>query len=184
MKKPGQELLAGPTLPLNEHGSRQPRDLLREIDDFTHRPARSEHELAVALLRDLGVQGNELAAQVLAFEGVPDERPQPVVVELLGDVVVGALLHRSHRHFHFVQRRDHDRLDEAVVLSDDGEQLQTADAGQPNVQENQVHVLPLEDGEPLLAGRRRQDTIMALQDRRQRVPHPFVVIDHENCFWI
>ena len=117
---------------------------------FTHRLARAEHELAVALLSDLGVQGDELPAQVLAFEGVPDERPQPVVVKLLGDVVVGALLHRSDRHLHLAQRGDHDHLDEAVVLPDDGQQLQAADAGQPDVQEDQVHVLPLEYGEPLL----------------------------------
>jgi hypothetical protein len=138
--------------------------------------------MGAALLRDLGVQGDELAAQVLAFEGVSDEWPQPVVVELLCDVVVSALLHRSHRHFHFAQRRDHDHLDEAVVLADNGQQFQTAAAGQADVQQNQVDVLPLEDGKPLLACCGRKDEVLTLQDRRQRVPHPFVVIDDENCF--
>ena len=54
-----QELLAGSAFPLNEHGGRQPGDLLREIDDLAHDQTRSEHEFSVTLLGNLGVQGDQ-----------------------------------------------------------------------------------------------------------------------------
>ena len=74
-----------------------------------------------------------------------DERPQLVVVEVLGDVVIGAVLHRLHGGFDLVDRRDHDDFDQAVVFLDDPQDFEAADAGQADVEQHQVDVFPVED---------------------------------------
>ena len=81
-------------------------------------------ELAVALLGDLRAERDDLAVQILPLAGVAHERPQLVVVEVLGDVVIGAVLHRLHGGLDLVDGRDHDALDQAVVLLDDAQDVE------------------------------------------------------------
>ena len=117
--------------------------LLHQIDDVADLLARADDELALALLGDLRAQRDHLAVQILPLARVPHQRPQLVVVEVLGDVVIGAVLHRLHGGLDLVDRRDHDALDEAVVLLDDAEDVEAADAGQPDVEQHEVDVFLL-----------------------------------------
>ena len=128
VEQPREQLLAGAALAENQHRRRQLRDLLHQIDDVADLPARTDQELALAPLGDLGAQHHHLAVEILALAGVAHERSQLVVVEGLGDVVVGAVLHRLHGGLDLVDRRDHDALDEAVVLLDDAQHVEAADA--------------------------------------------------------
>ena len=153
---------------------------MHQVDDVARHLARSDDELALGLIRDLRRQRQDLAVQILPLAGVADERPQLVVIEVLGDVVVGAVLHRLHGGFDFVDRRDHDDLDEAVVFLDDPQHLEPADAGQPDIQQDEVDVLLVEDRQRRFAAAHPQHAIFAFQDRRQRVPHPLVVVDDED----
>ena len=104
-----------------------------------------DDELALGLVGDLRRQRQHLAVQILPLARVAHERAQLVVVEVLGDVVIGAVLHRLHGGLDLVDRRDHDDLDQAVVLLDDAEDLEAADAGQPDVEQHQVDVFAVED---------------------------------------
>ena len=118
-----QQLFSSAALALNKHGGRQSGDLLRKIDDLAHGPAGAENEFSLALFGDLGIERDDLAAEFLALKRIADQRSQSVVVELLRDVVVGALFHRRDGHFYFTDRRDHDDLDETVVLANNAEQV-------------------------------------------------------------
>ena len=156
------------------------RHLLHEIDDVADLAARADQELALALLGDLRAQRDDLAVQILPLAGVAHQRPQLVVVEVLGDVVVGAVLHRLHGRLDLVDGRDHDALDEAVVLLDDAQDVEAADAGQPDVEQDQVDVLVFEQRQRRLAARHRQDAVVALEDGGDRVPHPLIVVADQD----
>ena len=136
-----QELLARAALAENQHGRRELGDLVHELDDLADLPARPDVELAVALLGDLRAERHHLAVQVLPLAGVAHERAQLVVVEVLRDVVIGAVLHRLHGGLDFVDGRDHDALDQAVVLLDDAKDVEAADAGQADVLQHHVDFL-------------------------------------------
>ena len=109
--------------------------------------ARADDELALGLIGDLRRQRQHLPVQVLPLARVAHERSQLVVVEVLGDVVIGAVLHRLHGGLDLVDGRDHDDLDQAVVLLDDPQHLEAADARQADVEQDQVDVLAVEDGQ-------------------------------------
>ena len=94
--------------------------------------------------------------------------------------MVGAVLHRLDRSLDLRNRRDHQHFDEAVVLLDDAEHFEPADAREPDIQQHQIHVFPIEERERGFAGRCSEDSVFTLQNRRQRVTHPFIVVDDEN----
>ena len=180
VNEPRQQLLAGAALAEDQHRRRQLRDLLHEIDDVAGHLARPDDELALGLVGDLRRQRQHLPVQILPLARVAHERSQLVVVEILGDVVVGAVLHRLHGGLDLVDRRDHDDFDEAVVLLDDAEHFEAADAGQADVEQHEVDVFAVEHGQRRLAARDPQHAVLALEDRGQRVPHPLVVVDDED----
>ncbi len=140
----------------------------------------TDEELALALLGDLRAQRDDLPVQILALAGVAHQRTQLVVIEVLGDVVVGAVLHRLDGGLDLVDGRDHDALDEAVVLLDDPQHVEAADAGQAHVEQDQVDVFLAQEHEGGLAARHRQHAVIPLQDRRQRVAHPLVVVADQD----
>ena len=154
MNQPRQQLLAGAALAEDQHRRRQLRDLVHQIDDVARHLARADDELALGLVGDLRRQRQHLPVQILPLARVAHERAQLVVVEVLGDVVIRAVLHRLHGGLDLVDRRDHDDFDEAVVFLDDAEDLEAADAGQADVEQHQVDVLAVEDGQRRLAARR------------------------------
>ena len=85
--------------------------LLHQLDDVADRrlgPMMNSRSLCSATCA-LSVM--HLAVQILPLAGVAHQRAQLVGVEVLGDVVVGAVLHRLHRGLDLVDRRDHDALD-------------------------------------------------------------------------
>ena len=180
MNEPRQQLLAGAALAKDQHRRRQFGDLVHQIDDVAGDLAVADDELALALVGHLRRQRHHLPIQVLPLAGVPHERPQLVVVEVFGDVVVGAMLHRLHGGFDIGDRRDHDDLDQAVVLFDDAQHFEAADARQPDIEQNQVDVFAIENGKGRFAAGDPQHAIIALEDGGERVPHPLVIIDDED----
>ena len=178
--EPGHQLLAGAALAEDQDGGRQLGDLLHQIDDVAGHLARPDDELALGLFGDLRRQGQHLAVEILALAGVAHQRAQLVVVEILGDVVIGAVLHRLHGGLDVVERRDHDDLDQAVVLLDDAQHFEAADAGQADVEQDEVDVFAVEDGKRRFAAHHPQHAELALEDRGQRVPHPLVVVDDQD----
>ena len=146
------------------------------------RAARPDDELAVGLLGDLGAQPQDVPVEVLPLAGVGHERPHALEVEVLRDVVIRAVAHRLDRRVELLQRRDDDDFDVGVVLLDDLEDFEAADARQADVEQHQVDVLLLHHLEGRFAGGGAQHAVVALEHRRQRLAHPLVVVDDEDGF--
>jgi hypothetical protein len=90
------------------------------------------------------------------------------------------VLHRLHGGLDLVDGRDHDAFDEVVVLLDDAQDVEAADPREPDVEQDQVDVFVLEQAERGLAARNREHVVVALQDCRDRVAHPLIVVTDEN----
>ena len=182
VEEPREELFARAALAEDQHRRRELGDLVHELDDVPDLLARSDVELAVALLGHLGAERHDLAIQILPLAGVPHERAELVVVEVLRDVVIGAVLHRLHGGLDFVDRRDHDALDQAVVLLDDAQDVEAADAGQADILQHHVDFLLAEQRQRGFAARHGQDPIVAAEDRRDGVPHALIVVADQDGF--
>ena len=156
--------------------------LPHQVDDVARQLARSDDELAIALVGDLRAQRHHLAIQILPLARVVHQRANRLVVEVLRGVVVRAELHRLDGGFDVGDRRNHDHFDEAVVLSDDAEHVEAVDAGKAHVEEHQIDVLAIQDGERGFARRRAQHAIVPPEDGVQRVTHPLVIVDDEDRF--
>ena len=169
VQQPRQQLLACAALAEDEHCRRELGDLVHHLDDLAHLLARSEVELAVALLGHLRAERHHLAIEILPLARIAHERAQLVVVEILRDVVIGAVLHGLHGGLDLVDGRDHDALDEAVVLLDDAQDVEAADAWQADVEEHHVDFLLPQQRQRRLAARDRQDAVVAPEDRGDRL---------------
>ena len=180
MNEPREQLLAGAALAEDQHRRRQLGNLVHQIDDVARHLARADDELAFGLIGDLRGEREDLAVQILPLARVAHERSQLVVVEILRDVVIRAELHRLHGGLDLGDGRDHQHLDEAVVLFDDAQHLESADARQPDVEQQEVDVFAIEDRQRGFAGRDAEHAILAFEDRSERIAHPFVVVDDED----
>ena len=177
-----EELLSRAALAENQHRRRELGDLVHQLDDLADLLARPDVELAVALLGDLRAERHDLAIQILPLAGVPHQRAELVVVEVLRDVVIGAVLHRLHGGLDLVDGRDHDALDQAVVLLDDAQDVEPADAGQADILQHHVDFLLAEQRQCGFAARHGQDPIVASEDRRDGVPHALIVVADQDGF--
>jgi hypothetical protein len=106
----------------------------------------------------------------------------PLEIEVLGDVVIGAVPHRLDRHLELLGDGDHDDFDVRIVLFGDLEDFKAADAGKAHVEEHQLDVFLVHHLQRRFAGRDAQDAVVGFENRRQRIPHPFIVIDDKKCF--
>ena len=75
---------------------------------------------------------------------------------------------------------DDDHLDVRVVLLDDLEDLEAADAGQVRVEDHQVDVLLLHHLERAFAGAGAKDAQIAAQRAGERLAHHLVVVDDQQ----
>ena len=153
---------------------------MNEVDDVARRAARADDEVAVVLLGDLGAEAHDMAAQVLPLARVGDERTHAFDVEVLGEVVVRAVAHRLDGGVEILVGGDDDDLDVRVVLLDDLQDLEAADARQADIEHHQVDVLFFHDLQRGLAGGGFQNAEVAPEKRQQRFAHPFVIINDED----
>ena len=117
VQPPREHLLAGAALALHQHRRRQLRHLADQVHDVAHDRAGAGDEVADAVLvGDLRRQRLDLAAEILLLAGVAHQRAQRVVLEVLGDEVVGALLDRLDGGLDLADRRDDDHLDARVAV--------------------------------------------------------------------
>ena len=181
MNKARQQLLAGAAFAENQHGGVQLCHLLHELENLSCRAAGAGDELPVVLLlRNLGAQTQHIPAQILAFAGVGNERTHAVEVEVFRDVVIRPVSHRLDGDVELFDHRDDDDLDVRIVLADDLQHLESADAGQADVEEHQVDVFLFEDLQGELARRGAEHTVVAPQHRGERLPHSLIVVNDED----
>ena len=136
----GDQLLASAGLSGDEDGGRGVSDLTDELVHAAHR-GRSADQLVEALVpRELVPEVPDLPLERPALQGAIDHAPQVVRGERLGQVVVGAELHRLHRRPDGADRRDEHHLQAGVEALDPLEHLDPFHAGEPHVEKADVHV--------------------------------------------
>ena len=88
------ELLAGARFAGDEHGRRGRRRLLDHLVDLPHLRAVADERSERAVLAQLAPQRLHLAHRLQAFDDLVEENLQPLDIDGLRQVVVGAFLHR------------------------------------------------------------------------------------------
>src|SRR5580765_1891752 len=186
MNQPREQFLACAALAEDEYRRRQLGDLVHKVDDVPRVLAGPDNELALGLVGDLRRQRQHLTIQILTLARVAHKRTQLVVVKFLGDVVISTMLHRLHGGLDLGNRRNHDHFDQAVIFLDDPEHLETADTGEAHVEEDEIDVFAREHRQRGFSARHAQNAVLTLENGRQRVPHPLIVVDDEDGFglWI
>ena len=131
----GHQLLAGAALALDEHGGAGVADRLHQLEDRAHLGRLADEVLELALDAELLLQDAGAVLQLLALERLGDGEAHLVdVLEGLGQVVVGAGLHRLDRRLHRGEGGHHDHLHVRPGLLDGPEQVhagQVAASGCP-----------------------------------------------------
>ena len=181
MDGPGHQLLAGARLAPQEDGDVAGCHTADGLVDLLH-PRVPAHEGAeLPHLLEPGLEVLDFLGQALHQKRPLGEQEQFVHVEGLGEVIVGAPLHRLDGGLHGAVGRHDDHLGVGPRLSDFPEEGEAVHARHPNVEEDQVEGLAaglLEGGLPVL---HRDDAIAGLlqalfQDPAQAV---FVVGDQD-----
>ena len=140
----------------------------------------ADDELAVVLLGELGVEAQDAAAQVLPLAGAGHQRADGVGLEVLRHVVEGAVAHRLDGDGQLLDSDDDHDLDVRVVLLDDVQDVEAADAGQVHVEEHHVDVLALEHVDGRFAGGGAQHAVVAPQRATQGFAARLVAVHDEH----
>ncbi len=116
-------------------------------------------------------------------EGVVDDQNHLFQRKRLFEKVEGAEFGGLHRRFDgAVARHDHD-LHLGIIPFDDLERLDAVDAGQPDVEQDQVGELLFDDLEGFFAAADRKDPVTLIgQDSRQAPAYAFFIINNEYRF--
>ena len=176
------ELLARAALALDQDGRVGIRDLRDEIVDLLH-PLRGADDVlkAVLLLDDLA-QVADLALVVLVIERALDGELQLVHLERLGDVVVGAHLHRLDADLELLVGGDHDHRragDDLLALA---QHVQAADFVHAHVGDDELRRVSGEVLDGLCAGVEGERLVASLlADVGDDLHHRGIVIDDKNA---
>ena len=180
MDRAGDELLARAALAGDEHRGRGPRHLVDDLDDLPH-GGRLPHEgVHVLAPRELGPEHHHLALERALLEGAPDQQEHLLRVEGLGEVVEGSELHGDHGGLDRLHRRHQDHVEPVIERPDPLEHLESVDSRQSDVQEDEIDRAGPEHLERLRAVGDLQHVVLVLEDQTERLPHPRVVVHHED----
>ena len=148
----GHQLLAGAALAHHQDRGARRRRLGDQAEDLLH-PLALAHDLGEArLVPERGAQLAVLVLQAALVEPVAQDVEDLLVLEGLGDVVEGALLHRRDGGLHRGVGRDHQHDQVRVDLLQLLEDLEAAHLRQHHVHDGGVEAVPARQGQPL--GRR------------------------------
>ncbi len=160
MNRASHQLLAGPALPQDENGDVGRRDLLDLARYLPHDGSAGDETPEGATLAQLAPQPMDLARRLGPVQGSLEEDLEARGVEWLGQVVVGALLHRLDRALDGALAREHDDRRVGVVGPQGREEGETVHAGHDEVTDH--------DGGRLL--RRALQRLDAIPGARDLVP--------------
>ena len=111
MNRLGDELRAGARLARHEHGRVRRSRLFHPLIDLPHLGAVAGHRAERAVLAQLTPERLHLAQRLEARHDLVEQNLQALDVHGLGQVVVGAFLHRLDRRFDRALRRQQQRRD-------------------------------------------------------------------------
>ena len=178
----GDQLLAGATLALDQHGRVGDGHLADDLLHALHGARGADQLVDGQLLTEARPQRVDFAAQEAALHQSLHEVLELVQDQGLGEIVVGPFLQRlDGRRDRGIARHDHD-LDRLVVSLELLEQLESAHVGHPDVGDGGVEHLGAHDGERVGRGVRRGHLIAPrregfLEEQQDRV----LVVDDQDA---
>ena len=173
----GHQLLARPGLSAHQHGDVARRHARDRVDQAAHRRGVADDAAADGLLRR---QPAVLDAQRASFQRSLDDQPHLLDVERLGDVLIGARLHRAHRDPLRAVGGEKDHGQRFVALVDGLQELHAIHLRHGVVGHHRIHALELRQR---LLRRARQDRLVPalLRQRLQGEQHPRLVVNQEKA---
>src|SRR5690606_37609625 len=174
------ELLAGSALAGDQHGRRVACDLRGNLERARH-GGRLRDDLAVASLdADFLAQARDFAAQRLTLLGLLEREHELVRTERLGEVVVGAALHRLDGHLDAAVGGHDDDHALAIGLAVAVEEVEPAEAGHAHVAEDDVGLQLQRPAQTLLAVTRGEDLVAFFgEDEGNGLPETRLVVDNQ-----
>jgi hypothetical protein len=178
----GDELLAGAALAADQHREIGLGDLLDRLEDLAHRAALADQVLEAVLALDPLEQHAVLALKLGALERMSHHDAQLLVVEGLGQVVLGALLHGLDRDFLAAVRGDHHDRRLGTRLAARPQHVHAGDpAAQREVGDDQVVSRLAQLAQRVLAGVGQVDVVaVAPQQAAQRELDALLVLDDQD----
>ena len=176
------ELLAGAAFAVDQDRRAARRGLDDQVEDLSHRrTAADDGAEAVGPRLQILAQRPVLGDEAPLRERVAQHDQDFLVLERLGDVVVGAALHRRDGILDRRERRDHQHRHVVVYFLELVERGDAVHAGHHHVHDRGVERHRLRQLEPL-GGVLRQPYVVALpgQKRLQDLPHDLLVVDDED----
>jgi hypothetical protein len=146
------QLLAGTAGAANQHRQIGLRHLLDRLEDAPHGGAGPDQVVEAEVPFDSGAQDPVLAGETGALEGSHHHETDLVVVERLGDVVVGPQLHRFDRDLLVAVGGDHHHRRLGLALLGGPEHVHsTRAASQRQIRQYEVVSVPFQSANGLLA---------------------------------
>ena len=133
VNRASHQLLSGPALPEDEHGGVGRRDLLDLAGHLPHHGGAGDEPPEGAALAQLAPQPVDLARRLGPVQRSLEENLEARGVERLGQVVVGALLHRLDRALDGALAGEHDDRRLGVVGPQGREEGEAVHAGHDEV---------------------------------------------------
>ena len=172
------QLLAGAVLAVDQHAAVRRRGHLDLLAQLAHREALAHHHV---LPIDARAQRAVLGLEIALAQRVANDQHGLFERERLLDEIERAHLDRAHRGFDVAVAGDHHHLRIDLALAQPLQRHQTVDAGQPDVEHDDVEGRARDSIEALLAARRGLDVKpLVAQHAAQRGAHPGFVVDDQN----
>jgi len=149
--RPGDQLFAGAAFPGNEHVGLGLGQLRDHLIDMLHGRAVADDHSEMHILLELVAEGLLLLLHRSQFEGLGQRLQQFVVVERLGNVVVGALVHGVDGGLGGRICGNHDDDRAGMMLLAGLQHVQSRNIPQADVAENQVVAVVLHQGNSFAA---------------------------------
>ncbi len=138
------QLLAGPALAGDHHRRAAVGRLADRLEDLENARALADESFEAVLASQLALELAVLVLQALALERVGDGEPQLVELERLGDVVVGAELHRLHRRLGRGERGHHEHDRPRRVVLRRAQYGQAVHLAHPEIGDDEIEVVRLQ----------------------------------------
>ena len=181
MDRARHQLLAGPTLTVNEHGGGAIGHLVHQGH---HGPERRAHPDEVALGEEIvqaPLQRQVLGDQLPPLQRLADDTDELGALEGLGEEVHRPVLHRRHRLLHGAEGGEQDHVDVGHRRLDLAQQLEPGEARHAQVGEEQVHPALAQALERrLTVGREHHGVPLAGEGALQALPHRGVIVGDEK----
>ncbi len=177
------ELLAGPRLAPHEHRRRRRRRLLDHAIERANPGAVADDAAEAALLAQLAPQQLDLAQRLLPLDRLVQQNPQPLRIDGLAQIVVGAVLDRIDRALDRALRGEQDERDVRQLILQRAEQVVPAHPRHHEVAHDDGRTETGDLAEAFLTiGRLVGLEAPGLDELRQPGPRGRVVLDDEHPF--